>query len=359
MPRITLPYDSKEIETTDTYAPMFPGAPGSKKFATPISPKENYTLVYSRKLPHWIPQFTDTLMLGPRIDPDNIARAIVMEADPLSEAEMIGGKDRHGIEWLYVPSAQGSMVKPGNPTLSNANDWEKVVSIPDVDSWDWEASAVSNKPYIDPNRFLSVTILSGFFERLISLMDFGEAAVALIDEDQQDSVIALFSTLADVYCKMLDHFKASYNADMVWFHDDWGSQRNPFFSLSTVEEMIVPYLGRVVDHAHSIGMFFDMHSCGKNEKLVPAYVAAGCDSWSGQEMNDMNMIFDKYGDKLILGLQPDILINPLTPEADVIASAKRFVAKYGPEYDKKPVLAFAMSDLFGEVIYEESRKFFQ
>jgi hypothetical protein len=357
------PFSQSEVDTNEFYPAFFPGLPPNKKFDTPISPKENYRLVYSRKLPVWIPVGTDLSMMTPRIDPDNIARNFVFEAQTLSPDEQTGGKDRHGVEWIYVPQAGGSMVKPGNPTLEDANDWEKAIKFPDVDSWAWELNAEANKGFADPNRFLSVTILTGFFERLISFMDFADAAVALIDEDQKTAVHGLFQELVNLYKKMIDNYAKHFKPDIISFHDDWGSQRSPFFSLDTAMEMIVPYIKQVVDHCHEHGIFYDQHSCGKNEKLVPAYIATGADSWSGQSMNDMEWIYDHYGDKIILGMETGLPTNSMgmveaTPEEEV-AAAKKFVAKYGPAYKEKPVLAgFFSTPAFTEAIYVESRKLF-
>jgi hypothetical protein len=364
MPKIA--FEKKEVDSDLTYPAMFEGFPPSKKYNTPITPKENYRLLYSRQLPVWIPVSSDQAMLSLRIDPDNIARALVFDAKPLTPEEMVGGKDRHGINWIYVPTAQGSMVQPGNPVLKDANDWEKVIQFPDIDAWDWEGSAKAHESYLEENkdRFLSVSILSGFFERLISFMDFENAAVALIDEDQQDAVKALFSKLADLYIKMIDKYHQYFNVDAISLHDDWGSQRNPFFSLDTVLEMIVPYIKKVVDHCHSLGIFYDQHSCGKNEKLVPAYIAAGVDSWTGQTMNDKDWIYENYGDKLILGIEPDLVIdlyNPVMPSDEESAEAARnFVNKFGPNFLQKPILAgfFFGPAAYSDTLYEESRKLF-
>jgi hypothetical protein len=366
MPKIA--FERKEVDSDLTYPAMFPGMPPNKKYNTPITPKENYRLLYSRKLPVWLPVSADSAMMTPRIDPDNIARAFAFEANPLSPEEMVGGKDRHGIDWVYVPSAGGSMVKPGNPVLKDVNDWEKVIQFPDIEAWDWEGSAKSNEEYLDgvKDRFFTITILTGFFERLISFMDFENAAVALIDEDQQDAVHALFSKLADLYIKMIDKYHQYFKPDCISLHDDWGSQRSPFFSLNTVLEMIVPYIKRVVDHCHSLGIFYDQHSCGKNEKLVPAYIAAGVDSWSGQTMNDKDWIYENYGDKLILGIEPDISIdffapNPVLPTDEESAeAARKFINKFGPNFLKKPVLPgfFFGPAAFSDTLYEESRKLF-
>jgi hypothetical protein len=362
--RITMkiPYSPTEVQVTETYPASFFG-PGPKKYKTPISPKENYRLLYERKLPLWIPTMSDMTMISPRIDPDNVARVLVMDTENLTPEESVGGPDKFGIDWVYVPSAGGSMVKPGSPVLKDVNDWEKIIKFPDVDKWDWEHTREVNKDLVTTDRFLSLTFLTGFFERLISFMDFENAAVALIDEDQQTAVHGLFSALADCYIKILDHFFDVYPVDCLSFHDDWGSQRSPFFSLGTAMEMIVPYIKRIVDHCHANGVFYDQHSCGKNEKLVPAYIASGADSWSGQTMNDKQWIYDNYGDKIILGIEPDIpfdFMNPIPIDpAEAVASAKRFVAKFGPNYATKPVIpGFFGAPEFTDALYEESRKLF-
>ena len=357
-----IPYDRREVDEADVIPSAWPGFPDTKKFKTPVPARENYKLLYGKKeLPHWIPISGDQGMFAPRIDADNIARAMVIETNRLTPEEMVGGKDKHGIEWEYVPVAGGSMVKPGNPTLLDANDWEKVVPFPDVASWDWEGTVANNLDTINnTNQSLMAWVQTGFFERLISLMDFDKAALAMIDEDQKDAVKALFNRLADMYIEMVNGYVKYFNVSLFCLHDDWGSQRAPFFSLDTVMEMVVPYLSRVIDAVHKNGIYFDMHSCGKNELLVPAYIAAGADSWSGQPMNDKDMIYDKYGDKIILGMELGAPLTMESTDADYVAAAKAFIAKYGPNYDKKPVLcsAFVFNPIFTETLYEESRKMF-
>jgi len=360
MPRI--PFDPAEIENAKETVGMMGRI--MRKYATPVTPKENYKMVYRREVPHWLPQMSDITMMTPRIDPDNVARAFVFEANPLSDEEKVGGVDKFGVEWVYVPVAQGSMVKPGNPLLEDVNDWKEKVRFPDVDAWDWEGSKKANADFINNDNFIVVTILTGFFERLISFMDFDKAAVALIDEDQKDAIHELFDALADVYIKMVDHFIDAYHLDCLSLHDDWGSQRSPFFSLATVREMIVPYIKKVADYCHSRGVFFELHSCGKNEKLVPAYIEAGVDAWSGQPMNDKEMLYEQYGGRIILGVEPDcapkeFTLTPVDPEIAVPA-AKRFVAKYCPNYAEKPVTVgfFFGPPEYSDTLYAESRKAF-
>ena len=356
-----IPYNPKELDCKEFYPSSATGFPGSRIFNTPIFPKENYLALFKREMPLWIPTSSDRRGFAPRIDPDNIARVQVFEAQPLQPEEKVGGKDKHGVEWVYITVAGGSMVKPGNPLLEDANDWEKKVHFPDLSTWDWEGSIAANKPELDKERrAITATILTGFFERLISLMDFENAAIAMIDESQKDAVKALFDHLADLYIDIVKRYKKAFNPMVFCVHDDWGSQKSPFFSLDTIREMLIPPISRVVQAVHDAGMFYDMHSCGKNEIIVPAYIEIGADYWSGQSINDRAMLHDKYGDKLIIGLDPDIPFKLMVSDQEAVASAKRFVQRFGPLMEKKPFVCPAIGApiAFLDTLYEDSRKMF-
>ena len=362
-----VPYSADEIKNESSYPPIRPGFPPTRKFATPVTPRENYEAVYKKgEMPLWVPIGADRRMFFPRVDPDNIARNFVYDVNPLSEQEVdlitnVGYKDKFGVDWIYVPMATGSIVRPGNPIMANANDWPKIIKFPDVNSWDWAGSAASNKEYLaNDDRQLFTWLLTGLFERLIAFMDFEGAAMALVDEDQQDAVLALFDKLADVYIEMIKKYKEVFHIDIFCFHDDWGHQINPFFGIETVRKMLLPALSKIVKATHDAGMWFDMHSCGKNELLVPAYIEAGADSWSGQPMNDKAMLHEKYGDKIILGIELDVALTPQSSDEEAIGAAKRWLAKYGPTYEKKPCFCSAMAapPSFAETLYAESRKMF-
>ncbi len=295
-------------------------------YNTPVTPYENFKMMLEGKVPFWMPTDQDEFSIIPRIIPDNRARALVYDAEPLLPEEK-GGKDWFGIEWEFVPTVGGSMVKPGKPRLSDANDWPKLIKFPNLDDLDWEGSSKKIAPHVNRNKLIELWIMNGLFERLISFMDFEGAAMALLDEEQQDAVHALFDKLCLFYDDLIGRFQKYYGAQIIQFHDDWGSQRAPFFSYSTCEEMLLPYLKRVVDSCHKRGIYLNFHCCGKNEMLLPAMIEAGVDLWVPQPMNDTVMLAKKYGDRICLGAYPEQL--PPDASDDVIKNAaKAFMDKY-------------------------------
>ena len=298
----------------------------------------------------------DTFSVESRTNLDHVARAEVFDMGPPQTLEEKGGKDLFGVEWIFIPVAGGSMVKPGEPMLDDANDWPEIVKFPDIDKLDWESCCKLNAPLNESQRSMSVTFQNGMFERLISFMDFEGAVIALIDEDQQEAVHALFTKLSDMYIAMITKYMECLNIDGVIFHDDWGSQRAPFFSIDVCREMIVPHIKKVSDFCHANGLWFQHHCCGKNELLVPAMIEMGVDMWYPQEMNDIEMLHEKYGDKIIFGATPKIPAEDATDE-EIEELAKEFVAKYAPTFTEKPIIAatFFAGPKMGPAVYRQSR----
>lgn len=350
-----IPFSEDELKIVGELPGFFPDAPGTPIYNYPVTPKEAYRALVN-KSPVWQNTPLDMSLFNPQIIPDNIARALVIEANPLKR-EDFGGKDMFGIEWEYVEIATGSMVKPGSPLLNDANEWEDKVVFPDIDSWDWKGSAESNREYLNRGLFIQPFFMTGYYERLISFMDFDNAIMSLVDEDQQEAVKALFEKLTDLYIDIVDRMIEHYNIDGITIHDDWGSQRAPFFSPATATEMIVPAMKRFTNYVHDRGLIADLHSCGHLELQVPQIIAAGWDSWGPQTMNDTHMLYEKYGDQILIGINPEPFPED-APEDEQREAAADFVEKYCNP-DKPAALNFyAMSMLtpaFLEELYRLSR----
>lgn len=324
------------------------------KYATPITPKENIRRLVDRKQPYWFPTGMDFCDFEPRISPDTVSRAMVIDMEPSPEEK--GGKDLFGIEWEYIPEAGGSMVRPGSAIMDDVNDWEKVVKFPDIDALDWDRCKEKNEILNTSERALHTSILNGLFERLISFMDFENAALALIDEDQQDAIHALLDRVVDMYIDLMEHFLSFMKLDGVLMHDDWGSQRAPFFAPDVCREMIAPHLKRFVDYCHGKGLWFEQHCCGLNELLVPVMIECGVDIWRPQHINNIAELREKYGDKIILGL-PGPNVSAQSTDEEIDRLTREFVEKYAPTFREKPFLVsvFGADERFSKALYRYSR----
>ena len=355
---MSIPFDSKELEKI-TYSHSLLGNSTIPDYGVVVSNKELVSATFRREPICQVIDSEQYTVFNPYVLPDNVARAFVVEARPFDPVENGGGKDMFGIEWVYVPQAEGSMEKHATPLLEDAEEWHDNVVFPDVDSWDWEGCAKANEGFLKDDQFVVTWIQNGWFERLISFMGFEGAIMAMADEDQRDEVKDLLMAVSDTYIDVIDHFVKYFpQIDCFFMHDDWGAQKDTFFAPELVEEIIVPAMRKVTDHIHSIGKFAEFHSCGNNGKQVPNMIKAGWDMWCGQAMNDTRGLYEQYGDDIILGVFPEGFDRDNMTDEDQRAMAREYAEKFcNPE--KPSILHFMacekLSPAFYEELYKESR----
>lgn len=356
----TIPFSEEELKVVGSI-PNPRGKVPYEKYNTPITDREAVKRLFARRAV-W-----QTCCIGkeyrnfsPAVNPDNTARAIVNDATTGGGRKREeGGRDMFGIIWEYVPVAGGSMVRPGNCLADDANDLVDKVKWPDISKWDWKSSAAVNENYLKDDLFNICWFLNGWFERLISMMGFEGAVIAMIDEEQKDAVKEFFGRLTALYIEILEYYLKYFPMiDGFYIHDDWGGQKDTFFSPEVASEMIVPYMRRVTDYLHCRGKICIMHSCGQNFKQVPNYIAAGWDAWRPQLINDIEKIYELYGDKIIIAVPMRKLeTETATPEEQREAACKYAARFCRPE---KPSMlnsysAAMMTPAFCAELYKQSR----
>lgn len=356
-------FDPAELRVVDTI-PATPFKPEIDVFDYPVTPREAMRALYRRE-PVWQPIGVESQIFTPRIFPDNVARGFVFENQPFNPDENGGGPDMFGIEWVYVPSTMGSMVRPGNPVLDDVNDWREVITFPNVDSWDWAGSAQENNgTYLHSDIFNKWWIQTGWFERLISFMDFENAAMAVVDDEQTDAVKDLFMAISNLYIDIIDHVHKYFkDVDAFYIHDDWGTSLDTFFDPSIPAEFIVPAMRKVTDHIHKIGCVAELHSCGNNRKQVANYIDAGWDSWVPQaNVNDVKTLHEQYGDKLIFGAACSSFDPKVATEEEQRGAAREYADTFcNPQ---KPTMfddvfdGASLTKAFREELYIQSRKLY-
>lgn len=276
-----------------------------------ITPRENMIRFFKGEPCEWTPSIFDQQYFSPALIPDHVVRGLVIQQEPYNGG--FGGFDMFGVDWIYVPDAGGSMEKA--PLMKNILDWEEVVKFPNLDDIEWERCARENAEYLKTDRLIRTTLYTGFFERLISFVGFEGAAMALVDEDEQEAVHKFFDKLTALYIEMIKRLHKHFNVELVELHDDWGTQMSTMFSVNTHTEMILPYLKRVVEAAHAEGVFIELHSCGRIEPMIPNVIKSGVDTWRGQMIVDKKMLVETYGDKFKFGVE----IRPEAPVDDETA----------------------------------------
>ncbi len=183
----------------------------------------------------------------------------------------------------------------------------------------------------DPAKVCHINIGQGATERLVSLLGgYTESMVALAVEPE--AVRDFFEAYADFQIKFFDNLYERYPINMVTYHDDWGTERDTFFSEKMFEELVYEPTKRIVEHIRSKDIVFQLHSCGKIERFIPYIIDMGIDFIQIQSRaNDVKMYKEKFGDKLGLNSYGIIGIVPGSNMAkeDYIAAIRKDVENYG------------------------------
>ena len=342
-----IPYVPAELDVVGELPGMF-GAPPTPLHNTPVTARENTDALFYDKHPFWMPTGQEIKMLSTAVYNDNFGRGRGHD-----------NTDVFGIEWEYVPAVGGSIVRPGEPLLSDVREWKDKIHFPDLNSFDWAGDAKNVK--VDGRFSCQLSMVNGFwFERLISFMDFAPAAMALIDEEQEDAVKELFQATTDFACELVDKICETWPMmDGFNIHDDWGAQKAPFFSEEVAYEYFVPFMRQLTGHIHKRGRFVTLHSCGHVDTRVQCFIDGGFDAWDPQVMNDIHGLYERWGDKIILGVWPDQFDPEHTTAQEQRELARQFVDTYCQE--GKPAMfghygRWAMTEAFTEEVYIYSRK---
>jgi hypothetical protein len=199
----------------------------------------------------------------------------------------------------WVVSAGGATNTPGVKLLEDINDWEKVVRFPKLSDWDWKTKADAFlKNEYDPNKVLQIDIGWGCIQRLIGVLGgYTEGMFALALEP--DAVKAFFSRFADHLIEVVDLLFSLYPVNLMTIHDDWGTEKDTFFSPQMMEELVFEPTKRVIDHIKAKGAAFMLHSCGNITRFIPYMIDMGADFLQIQRRAvDIPAMKAAYGDKI-------------------------------------------------------------
>jgi hypothetical protein len=284
------------------------------KFDTPITPRENFKLVAARDNPMWAPNALSdfqTIMAQDVIygDPHGIHINTDFRDDRNAVEDYVF-TDWFNTNWTWVRSASGAMLTPGTMLVEDITQWEKTVSWPVLSQWDFKSKAEDYmRGEYDSSKVMHYDIGRGCTERLISIVGgYTEGMLALAMEP--DAVKSFLNRYADFVIELFDLIWALYPLDMVTYHDDWGTERDTFFSEKMMEDLVFEPTKRIIDHVRAKGVAFELHSCGNITRFLPYMVAMGADFLQIQRRAvDIPAMKAKYGDRIgfntgIEGLPP-------------------------------------------------------
>ncbi len=272
----------------------------------PISVKENFKRAAERNNPVWVPNSMTDLQTVDQNDLCGIPMPEPKEGEEAAPASPWGANERmdftdaFGCVWTFVPEAGGPMLKPNHPPrLADITEWEKEIVWPSDEGYDYigaQTKFMEKTKGVD--KVLHINIGQSCTERLVALLGgYTEAMVAMAEEPEavKDFLMAFAEYTKNSFLKMTQVAKV----DFVTFHDDWGTEKDTFFSEKMMEDMVFEPSKLIIDAIKAHGANFQLHSCGNIGRFVPYMIDMGVDFIQLQRRaNDVPALKEKYGDKI-------------------------------------------------------------
>lgn len=285
--------------------------------------KENYLNALNHKKTEWTPVHGASVAITGYVN-------LPFEKGPLG-----GGYDGFGVRWVVEKSSGGNaapMPAPGELALTDVTKW-KELPFPDVESYDWQGAAESFLATVDRNQIaVDFSCGNGQFERLVALMGFENALMAMYEEPE--AVYELLEAITDYKIKIVKKVAQYYHADTFTNFDDVASQKQTMMSPEMYKELISPHHKRLNQAIREAGMLPVQHCCGYASDIVECFIDEEAAAWNPvQPHNDIVALCKTYGDKVIIsgGYDTNGLPGQTTDEEIIRAEARRCIDAYGGE----------------------------
>ncbi len=188
---------------------------------------------------------------------------------------------------------------PDKIVIQDIENWRDYVKAPSLD-FPPELWAAAKGMYLgaDDRAYKAAFVAPGLFEQCHNLMRMEEALMAFYE--YPDEMHELIDFLTDWELELAKGICDNLQPEMIFHHDDWGSEKNSFISPAMFEEFFLEPYKKIYSYYKSRGVEFIVHHADSYcANLVPYMIEMGIDVWQGcMKSNDVPALIEKYGDKI-------------------------------------------------------------
>ena len=184
--------------------------------------------------------------------------------------------------------------------LKDVTEWRERVTFPNLDfpQADWDECRKNVDAIDRDDKFATLMIAPGVFDHLHYLMGMEECLLSFYTEP--DALKELINAITDWELEYARLLCKHLQPDVVFHHDDWGSQRSTFLSPEMFDEFIFPSYKKIYGYYKSHGVKLVVHhSDSYAATLVPSMIDVGIDVFQGcLDTNNVPELIKKYGGQI-------------------------------------------------------------
>lgn len=220
----------------------------------------------------------------------------------LSPVDELGiSRDEWGVWWQSAGlPGRIPMHDMSHRVIKELDKWRRFVNPPG--GWDrlgiWDGLKRRADAIDQDEVFLTVWVSPGVFERTTNLMEMAEALMALYEEPE--CLHELIDCITEVELEQAEAICKHIQPEVIFHHDDWGSDLNTFMSVDMFDEFLADSYRKIYGYYKSNGVQVICHHCDSYAAtLVDHMVDFGIDVWQGGVVsNDIPSLVKKYQGKL-------------------------------------------------------------
>lgn len=185
---------------------------------------------------------------------------------------------------------------PDKIVVQDIEHWQDYVKAPSLDFTD-EQWAIAKKMYddVDGNlAFKAAFVAPGLFEQTHHLCEIVNALTYYME--YEDEMHDLINYLKDWELKLAEGICSHIHPDMIFHHDDWGSQDSTFMSVPMFEDYFLDPYKEIYGYYKAHGVQYIVHhSDSYAATLVPDMIEMGIDVFQGcMQTNKVDELLKKY-----------------------------------------------------------------
>jgi len=140
------------------------------------------------------------------------------------------------------------------------------------------------------DRYVCLTAHSLLFSRLHKLRGFENTMLDFYLEPER--VHRVLDMIVDFKIAQCDELRRRFGDRIhgLFVADDWGTQQGTFVNRKMLDEFFAARYKKIFDAIHDCGWHVVLHSCGRINAFVPAFVDLGVDVLNMQQSRDYGIV---------------------------------------------------------------------
>ncbi len=189
---------------------------------------------------------------------------------------------------------------PDKIVCKDIEEWQEYVKAPNLKFPDelWNIAKGMYDAVDGTKAFKATFVAPGLFEHTHHLMSIEEALMAYMTNP--DEMHDLIKYITDWELEMAEGICSHLHPDMLFHHDDWGSELNSFLRPSIFEDFFLEPYQQIYGYYHDHGVEFVVHhSDCYCANILPTMIDMGIDVWQGcMKSNNVPELIKQYGGKM-------------------------------------------------------------